>query len=384
MTKQIGITAWGSVSALGISREAVEHAYRTDRTFLAIDPQEMAWVGRLPADPVPTGSLAQRSRFLDQIDRSVLLSLLAVDQFWSDLSWSTTEPIGINIGSSRGATGLWEHYFQQYSEDPALGLSPLSSPTTTLGNISSWLGAYLAVEGPNISHSVTCGSGLQAILNGIAWLESGRCRYFLAGGSEAPLTGFTLAQMKALRIYASPEPADYPCRSLDSTATTNSMILGEGAGLFAMESAPDHALAWIAGIGCAQEIPTSPTSVSKQGKALQRAMRLALQEAELDSVDVVICHAPGTRKGDAAEWHAIHAVFGDKLPILTGNKWKLGHTLGASGALSLELALLMLQENQVFGIPFLKTRLSPPDKIRTVMVNAMGFGGNAVSLIVQL
>jgi 3-oxoacyl-(acyl-carrier-protein) synthase len=162
------------------------------------------------------------------------------------------------------------------------------------------------------------------------------------------------------------------------------MVLGEGAALFAIESEPEQALAWISGIGCAQEVPTSPTSVSKEGKALQRAMGQALQEAALDTVDVVICHAPGTRKGDAAELHAIQSVFGDTIPCLTGNKWKLGHTLGASGALSLEMALLMLQENQVFGIPYLKTIFSPPDQIKTVMINAMGFGGNAVSVIVQL
>ncbi|PHN02879.1 beta-ketoacyl synthase N-terminal-like domain-containing protein [Flavilitoribacter nigricans] len=381
MNHKIGITAWGSVSALGISREAVQAAYRTDRSFLQIDASLGDWTGRLPETTVPRGSLATRPRFLDQIDRSVLLTLLAVDQFWEKLAWSQEIPIGINIGSSRGATGLWEHYFREYADGE--GLSPLSSPTTTLGNISSWLGAYLQVDGPSISHSVTCSSGLQSLLNAVAWLESGRCRYFLAGGSEAPLTDFTVAQMKALRIYAHPEPTEFPCRSLDPEARTNTMVLGEGAAVFALETEPQAPLAWIAGMGSAQEVPTSPTSVSKDAGALQRAMRQALREAELETVDAVICHAPGTRKGDAAEVTAVRSVFGGREPFLTGNKWKLGHSLGASGALSLEMALLMLQEDTAYTIPYMQPDSAPPDSIRTIMINAMGFGGNAVSVIIR-
>ena len=73
-------------------------------------------------------------------------------------------------------------------------------------------------------------------------------------------------------------------------------------------------------------------------------------------------------------------MFGDQLPVLTGNKWKLGHTLGASGGLSLEMALLMLQRQKVFTIPYLE-QPKPPKKIQSVMINAMGFGGNAVSVI---
>ena len=40
------------------------------------------------------------------------------------------------------------------------------------------------------------------MLNGIAWINSGMCNKFLVGGSEAPLTPFTIAQMKALKIYS--------------------------------------------------------------------------------------------------------------------------------------------------------------------------------------
>jgi 3-oxoacyl-(acyl-carrier-protein) synthase len=60
----------------------------------------------------------------------------------------------------------------------------------------------LQSSGPEISHSITCSTALHAVLNGIAWLKSGMVDKFFSGGSEAPLTDFTIAQMRALKIYS--------------------------------------------------------------------------------------------------------------------------------------------------------------------------------------
>ena len=65
------------------------------------------------------------------------------------------------------------------------------------------------------------------------------------------------------------------------------------------------------------------------------------------------------------------------------NKWKIGHTFGASGILSLELAILMLQRNQFVGVPFTKAQ-TPTKPIKKVLVNAVGFGGNAVSVLLSI
>jgi len=94
-------------------------------------------------------------------------------------------------------------------------------------------------------------------------------------------------------------------------------------------------------------------------------------------------HAPGTIKGDTSEYNAIKLLFKDKTPALTSNKWKIGHTLGASGGLSLELAIRMLQQQQFISIPFLKDQ-KHPNKIKKILVNAVGFGGNAVSLLLSI
>ena len=206
----------------------------------------------------------------------------------------------------------------------------------------------------------------------------------MAGGSEASLTPFTLAQMRSLKIYASPETS-YPCRALDLEKKRNSMVLGEGASMVCMEYDPDAtALAFIAGIGFATERLKHNISISADALCFQRSMKMALGTLSPSEVDVVVMHAPGTIKGDLSEFRAIEKVFKETTPALTSNKWKIGHTFGASGTLSLELGILMLQHQKFIGVPYLHEQYgNPPKEIRRVMVNAVGFGGNAVSVLLE-
>ena len=67
---------------------------------------------------------------------------------------------------------------------------------------------------------------------------------------------------------------------------------------------------------------------------------------------------------------------------MTSNKWKIGHTFGASGALSIELAILMMLHQKFIDIPFLDNQ-KQPKQIKKVLVNAVGFGGNAVSILLS-
>ena len=109
-------------------------------------------------------------------------------------------------------------------------------------------------------------------------------------------------------------------------------------------------------------------------------MQMALGPVDPKEVDAIVMHAPGTIKGDASELKAIQEVFGDSIPALTTNKWKIGHTFGASGMLSVELAALLLQHQKFSKVPFVEYE-SVPDQINKVLVNSVGFGGNAVSVL---
>lgn len=377
----IYISALSSISALGSDKSQIWQNYQEQKHYLS-RWNEDSFMGQISnADKAIIAKLQVSYKHYKNLDLSVLYALYSSRKAFEKSGWKDTENVGVNIGSSRGATGLFESYHKQFLAGKKLSL--LSSPTTTLGNISSWVSQDLHTNGPNFGHSVTCSSGLHAILNAVAWMQSGLCDRFIAGGSEAPLTEFTLLQMQALGIYSQVnETIQYPCRSLDQNKKFNSMVLGEGAAVACLQkNQSDSTFAKIIGIGYASEVLVHNTSISTDAECLQKSMRMALREINPNNVDVIITHTPGTIAGDNAEINAIKHVFKNKIPALTCNKWKIGHTLGASGMLSLELALLMM-ENQFFvSTPFYSQ--NKPEKIQKILINAVGFGGNAVSILLS-
>ena len=393
MSASISITAISSITPLGTSLKETWEAYKKPNHHFvqrAFDESRL-WVAPL-TDKVRQEVLDLRKSDTKykMLDDSVLFAIYAARNAIKNVDWKAADDFGINIGSSRGATALFEKYHEEYIRQQKT--STLSSPTTTLGNISSWVAHDLHTQGPEISHSITCSTALHALLNGVAWIKSGMADKFLVGGSEAPLTPFTIAQMKALKIYAtmpSHIPSKgvlndgFPCRALDLNKKRNSMILGEGASVACLEKGiSEKSLAVIEGIGYATEVLEHNVSISADAKCFQRSMRMALGDLKAEEVDVIVMHAPGTIKGDLSEYKAIQKVFGVRLPALTTNKWKVGHTFGASGMLSVEMAILMLMNQEFIQLPYL-AHTPNPKRLRKVMVNAVGFGGNAVSVLLS-
>lgn len=383
MSQTISITAIASLSSLGNDASTIWKNYLNDAAFFKQKDfgDQMALAAVLDENSnEKVAKLRQSDSKYKSLDNSVLFALLASREAVSKANWKKDAIFGINIGSSRGATELFEKHFQEYLETGKA--QTLASPTTTLGNISSWVAHDLQNNGPEVSHSITCSTALHAVLNGVAWLRSGMVDKFLVGGSEAPLTPFTIAQMKAMKIYAK-EQEDYPCRALDLEKKQNTMILGEGAAVCCLEiGKKENALAYIEGIGYATEILEHSVSISAEANCFQKSMRMALKDIPADQVDAIVMHAPGTIKGDSSEYKAIEHIFGTDIPLLTTNKWKIGHTFGASGMLSIEMALLMMQHNQFIEVPFARKQ-NTGREIKSVLVNAVGFGGNAVSILLK-
>ncbi|RSK29593.1 beta-ketoacyl synthase N-terminal-like domain-containing protein [Hymenobacter metallilatus] len=299
--------------------------------------------------------------------------------------------LAVSIGSSRGATGRLEQFHQEFLAEGSV--SAAASPLTTLGNVASWV-AFDAGQhgGAALSHSSTCSSAFQALGNALAWLKAGMATRFLAGGTEAPLTDFTLAQMRAIGIYSPLAATDWPCRP--GAGRPSTFVLGEGAAVFALEqlsaaqvAAEVRPLLVLAGVGFGFEAIGSKTGLSPEGRHFQQAIRQALAQAGLapTDIDAVVLHSPGTPAGDAAERSALRAIFGLELPPLLSNKWLLGHTLGASAALSLDFACQVLETQQWPAAPFATDLATSTNKpIRRMLVNAAGFGGNAASVVVEL
>jgi 3-oxoacyl-(acyl-carrier-protein) synthase len=384
LQEPIAITALSTLSSLGKNATEVWKNYEQSHHFLQLQPfgttsefaAPLSVEGKKIVDAIPLSDSKYKA-----LDPSAWMAIWTSRQAIEQAQWQDKSDFGINIGSSRGATSLFESHFQEFLETGKA--QTLASPTTTLGNISSWVAHDLQSQGPELSHSITCSTGLHAVLNGIAWLKAGMAEAFLVGGSEAPLTPFTIAQMKAMKIYASNKASDFPCRSLDFSKSRNSMVLGEGAASVCLELGKKaNALAYITGIGYATEILQHSVSVSTEAECFKKSMKMALKNTPLKKVDAIVMHAPGTMKGDTSEYKAIQHVFGESLPLLTTNKWKIGHTFATSGLLSMELGLLMMRNDQFIAVPFGATQ-KQARRIKNVLVNAVGFGGNAVSILMS-
>ena len=376
----------GSISSMGSNAAEVWKNYSAQTTritsccFNDCDTS----VGKLYSkEEEEIKQLRKENLHFRRLDKTVLLSIIAARQAVKQANWKAEDNMSVNLGSSRGATQLFEKYHKNFIENGTKRLNPIVSPTTTLGNISSWVAYDLGTKGASFSHSITCSTALHSILNGVAWLQSGMAEKFITGGAEAPLSDFTIAQMRALRIY-SEEKGSFPSMPLEKNKSMNSLVLGEAAAVFCLEQEQgQEKLATIQGVGFATELIEHNVSLSAEAECLQDSMKKALKNANLSEVDSIIMHAPGTLKGDESEYKAIKDLFGSKIPHLISTKYTTGHTFGASGALSMELAILMLQHNKLINFPYESLLVGKPKEVKSIMINATGFGGNAVSIILS-
>lgn len=387
MQNKIAITSLASLSPLGNNPSDIWQNYLSGKSLIGMknfygEPQ---FVAQIPSElKAEIEQLRKSDIKYKALDETVLMAILVSRQAIKNAGWKVGDDFGINIGSSRGATQLFEKHHQEFIETGKAGT--LASPTTTLGNISSWVAHDLKNSGPEISHSITCSTALHSVLNAVAWLQSGMANKFLVGGSEAPLTAFTIAQMHALKIYPKPNSSEnqaFPCRAFDFSKTKNSMVLGEGAAIACLEKGTHkNALAYIEGIGYATDDIEHNISISDEANCFQKSMKMALKNTNPDEVDAIVMHMPGTLKGDTSEYKAIQKLFGNTMPMLTTNKWQVGHTFGASGMLNFEMAILMMQHNHFIEVPFAEKQ-NLKKEINKVLINAVGFGGNAVSILLS-
>lgn len=318
------------------------------------------WAGRIEE------SFTDYPRAIIQQDRVVQIAVDLVKSF------SEAKPEAVFIGTARGATATLEEAHAGFLKTGKV--PPRTSPLTTLGNVASAAAQFAGLEAKVASISMTCSSGLHAIVDAVDWVEKNG-GVVLAGGVEAPLTDFTRAQFEALRLLTD-DQEDWPCQPLTGK-TKNQLVLAEGGAVFQLSLHPGPAE--IKGYGEAASV--TDTSTSFAGEAIEAAMRQACVKANWDKPDLIIAHAPGTIKGDEEELEVIQKVFGDAQAVCS-TKSITGHTLGASGPISMAFALDILEDQSLLdSIPFKMGVIKSP--MKRALINATGFGGNAISIAIE-
>jgi len=140
------------------------------------------------------------------------------------------------------------------------------------------------------------------------------------------------------------------------------------------------------------------TAPEPSGDGAIRATRQALQSAGIraEEIDVIFAHGTSTPLNGVVETNAIKAIFGERayrIPI-SATKSMVGHLLGAAGAISALAAVLAIRDGVI--PPTINLETPDPDcdldyapqvarkqSVRAAMVNAFGFGGQNVVLLLR-
>ena len=294
-----------------------------------------------------------------RLDRSEQFALIASREAWKDAGSPDVdkERLGVVIASGIGGVITLLDQFDILKEKGARGVSPHTVPMLMPNGPAANVGLELQAKAGVHTPVSACASGAEAIGYALEMIRTNRADVIVTGGVEAaihqlPMAGF--AAMKALSTRN-----DDPARaSRPYDADRDGFVLGEGGGVLVIEEY-EHAKARGAKIYCelvGQGLSSDGYHIAApdpDGSGVQRAIKFALENANLSTKDIVHlnAHATSTPAGDIAEANALRKALGvdaDHVAV-SATKSMTGHLLGGAGAIE-----------SVFIVKALQERLAPP------------------------
>ncbi|RCL03312.1 MAG: oxoacyl-[acyl-carrier-protein] synthase II [Candidatus Tokpelaia sp. JSC161] len=342
-----------------------------------------------------------------KVDPFIIYALGAADEALDDADWHPVSEedqvrTGVMIGSGIGGVeGIVEAGYTLRDRGPRR-ISPFFIPGRLINLASGYVSIKHCLRGPNHAVVTACSTGAHAIGDASRLIGLGDADVMLAGGTESPvnrisLAGFAACKALSTRWNDTPDRASRPYdRDRDG------FVMGEGAAVLVLEELV-HAMKRDAKIyaeiigyslsGDAYHI----TAPSENGEGAERCMRLALQHASINAMDIDYINAHGTSTmADTIELAAVERVLGDVASgvSMSSTKSSIGHLLGAAGAAEAIFSVLAIRDNIApatlnLDNPSVKTKIDlVPHKPRerridTVLSNSFGFGGTNVSLILR-
>ncbi|MCB0643869.1 MAG: beta-ketoacyl-[acyl-carrier-protein] synthase II, partial [Phaeodactylibacter sp.] len=247
-------------------------------------------------------------------------------------------------------------------------------------------------------------SSTHALMNAFDYIRVGRNDIIVSGGSEASITKIGIGGFNAMKALSTRND-DFLTASRPFDKDRDGFVLGEGGACLILEEL-EHAKkrgATIYGevVGAAATADAHHlTAPHPEGLGARNVMRLALEDAKLDSsaVDYINVHGTSTPLGDKAEVKAIQQVFGDQAyqMNISSTKSMTGHLLGAAGAIEAMACVLAIYHN--FVPPTINHFTDDPEldpklnltfnqaqsrKLNVALSNTFGFGGHNASVIIK-
>lgn len=376
----IRIRGLGLVSCYGIGVERAVQGLRagkpgiTPLTLFSLPFQDQILVNQFDHAPFPPGEAGA----LATLEAAVREALAAAQLDTPDLRTAA-----LVVGTGGYLFAAEAEYRRRYAADRSPPTPALRPP----GYFAQRVAHDLGIDGPVLTLSTACSSSANALLVAADLIRRGEVTRALVLGIEG-LSAVALTGFHALMLL---DPQG--CRPFD--AQRRGMQLGEAAGAVLLEAEDSTTQDGDYLLGGANLCDIHHvTSATPDGSAMRAVMEMALADAGLRPEEVVVikAHGTGSLDNDTAEAAAMRTLFADALPVFTGIKRYLGHTLGACGAVELAAFLGCLRAGFIpptagFRTPDPELRITPLAGLRPatkgpVMLNTFGFGGNYASLVI--
>lgn len=403
---RVVVTGLGATSPLGGDVASTWSALLSGES--GVDTVKHEWAADLPTQ-IAAEAAVDPTDVLDRVqarrlDRSGQLALVAALEAWSDAGYADgggvdSKRLAVACASGIGGVHTLLSNYDTLLEKGPRRVSPLAIPMLMPNGPAAAIGLAVGAKAAVHTPVSACASGNEAISLAIDLIRLGRADVVLAGGTEAaihPLPMAAFGQMRALsRRNDAPARASRPWDK-----ERDGFVLGEGAAVLVLESeehakargARVYAVAAGAGVTADSHDIAQPDPA---GLGATRAIRQALERAELTPADVVHvnAHATSTPQGDVAEALAIREALGDaaRTAVVTSTKSMTGHLLGAAGALEAVATVLALQQRvsppttnlddpEDVGLDLATERRALPGGDIAALNNSFGFGGHNVTV----
>ncbi|MCL1944611.1 MAG: beta-ketoacyl-ACP synthase II [Firmicutes bacterium] len=307
------------------------------------------------------------------------------------------DKFGVYVGSGIGGINTLINNQNTLIEKGPNRVSPYLVPMMIANIASGLIAIKYNAKGINLAHVSACATATHSIGEAYRAIQGGYADAVLAGGSEAPICGLSIAGFtNCMALSLNPDP-NTACRPFDKDR--DGFVIGEGAGILLLESY-DHAKARNATILCEMVAYSNTcdahhiTSPDPDAFSGTNAIRQVIKQASIQSSSQVYVNAHGTSTplNDKIESIAIKQSFGEqafKLSI-SSTKSMHGHMLGATGGAEAIACIMSLQHDIL--PPTINYNVKDPECdldyipnharkqiVDFAISNSLGFGGhNAV------
>jgi 3-oxoacyl-[acyl-carrier-protein] synthase II len=322
-------------------------------THFDIEPFSVRFGGPIYGFDVEQYISKKEARKMDAfIHYGIAAGVQAIKDCGIEVADANAKRIGVAIGSGIGGVTGIENGYGSYLKGGPRKISPFFVPANIINMVAGNLSIMYGLKGPNISIVSACSTGAHNIGDAMRMIQYGTVDMMVAGGAEMATSPTGLGGFAAARALSTrnddPQAASRPWDK-----DRDGFVLSDGAGVLVLEEL-EHAKARGARIyaelaGSAMNSDAfHMTSPSPNGEGAADCMRLALEDAGLNTgdVDYINAHGTSTPAGDVAETKAVKLAFGDhanKLAV-SSTKSMTGHMLGAAGGAEALFTVLAIRD----------------------------------------